>query len=221
MRNGCMWIAAALLLIPRLGMAQAPQPSGQAAVPTGGLRGTVDIGGLVTSTDGDEARFERYRDTRDGVYSSFSLNRETGSYLFDATASHVGYRDQRYTVTFLSRRVNLGFNWTSLPLNFSYLARTPFVTSGGTLTLDDSAQRAVQGPTNAAADGTAVGVPCAPGAPPASCSTPALAAQALANRSIYNSLANPFDLRHTRDTAALSLSDEVNRASTSMARVAA
>jgi len=212
MRNGCMWIAAALLLIPRLGMAQAPQPSGQAAVPTGGLRGTVDIGGLVTSTDGDEARFERYRDTRDGVYSSFSLNRETGSYLFDATASHVGYRDQRYTVTFLSRRVNLGFNWTSLPLNFSYLARTPFVTSGGTLTLDDSAQRAVQGPTNAAADGTAVGVPCAPGAPPASCSTPALAAQALANRSIYNSLANPFDLRHTRDTAALSLNYAATRA---------
>jgi len=211
MRTGFLMLTAALLLVPRAGTAQTPQPpQGQTAAPS--LSGTVDVGGLFTTTDGDEARYERYRDTRDGVYSSFSLNRETGSYLFDANAAHVGYRDQRYDVSVLSRRVNFDFNWTSLPLNYSYLARTPYVTNGNTLTLDDSAQRAVQGPTNAAADGTAIGVPCAPGASPASCSTPALAAQAKANRSIFNSLAPAFDLRQQRHTAAFDLNYAATRA---------
>ena len=196
MRTISLTLAAALLLIPQLARAQAPQAATQA--PTG----QVDVGGMFTTTDGDEARYERYRDLRDGAYTSFKLGQETGSYLFGATASHIGYRDQRYNVEYLRPRLSFGFNWTSLPLNYSYLTRTPYLTNGTTLTLPDSAQAAVQGPTNAAADGTAVGVPCAPGAPPATCGTVAQAAQAKLNRSIYDSLANPFDLRHTRHTAA-------------------
>jgi hypothetical protein len=196
MRKIYLTLIAALLLIPQLAAAQAPQP---APAPAG--TGTADVGGMFTAADGDEARYERYRDTRDGAYTSLTWGRETGSYLFDAQASHIGYRDQRYIVDYSRRRLDFGFHWTSLPLNYSYLTRTPFVTAGTTLTLPDSAQAAVQGPTNATNDGTAVGVPCAPGAPPASCSTPALAAQAKANRSIYDALANPFDLRHQRDTA--------------------
>ena len=222
MRNRLLFLTAALLLASSSGWAQAPSPLASAtqgtpaqappAVPAPLFSGTVDIGGLVTTVDGDEARFERYRDTRDGLYSTFNLNRETARYVFDANAFHVGYRDQRYSAAFMSRRVNVDFDWVSVPLNFSYLARTPFVTNGGVLTLDDSAQRAVQGPTNATNDGTAVGVPCAPGAAPASCSTPALAAQAKANRSIYNSLANAFDLRHRRDTANVALNYAATRA---------
>jgi MtrB/PioB family decaheme-associated outer membrane protein len=206
-----MMLSAALLVAVRPAMAQAPQlPQSPAPPPL--LGGTLDVGGLFTATDGDEARFERYRDVRDGVYSNVGLNREGRSYLFDANAYHVGYRDQRYNVAYLGRRVNLGFQWVSLPLNYSYLTRTPFVREGGMLTLPDSAQRAVQGPTNAANDGTAVGVPCAPGALPATCSTPALAAQAKANRSIYNTLADTFDLRHRRDTAAFGLTYAATRA---------
>ncbi|HEY5618905.1 MAG TPA: MtrB/PioB family outer membrane beta-barrel protein [Vicinamibacterales bacterium] len=213
MRNRFVILTAALLLASRLGYGQTPQaPQTQPQAPPSPFIGTVDVGGLFTTTDGDEARYERYRDTRDGLYSSFSLNRESGSYLFDANATHVGYRDQRYNASLRSRKVNGTFQWVSLPLNYSYLARTPYVTSGNTLTLDDSAQRAVQGPTNATTDGTAVGVPCAPGAPPASCSTPALAAQAKANRSIYNSLASTFDLRQERNTAAAALNYAATRA---------
>src|SRR5215212_2189013 len=186
MRNTYMTLAAALL-IPQLALAQAPPPVQSQAV-----TGTADIGGMFTTTDGDEARYERYRDTRDGAYTNLSLGRETGSYLFNATASHIGYRDQRYNIDYVRPRLTVGFNWTSLPLNYSYLTRTAYVTDGTTLTLPDSAQAAVQGPTNAAADGTAVGVLCAPGAPPAGCGTVALAAQAKVNRSIYDSLADPF-----------------------------
>ena len=240
MRNRHLFLTAALVLASSPGWAQGPSPSASATqgvapsasaaqgltplasatqgaaqapltAPTPLFSGTVDIGGLVTSVDGDEARFERYRDTRSGLHSTFDLNRETARYVFGAKAFHVGYRDQRYDAMYLSRRVNVDFRWVSVPLNFSYLTRTPFVTSGGVLTLDDNAQRAVQGPTNATNDGTAVGVPCAPGALPASCSTPALAAQAKANRSIYNSLANAFDLRHRRDTADVSLNYAATR----------
>jgi MtrB/PioB family decaheme-associated outer membrane protein len=209
MRNRFTKIAmtvAALLLASRAGIAQTPQPpQNQPPAPSPLFTGSVDVGGLFTSTDGDEARFERYRDTRDGLFSGFQLNRESGTYFFNATASHVGYRDQRYNAAFANRRVNFAFDWTSLPLNFSYDARTPYVTSGSTLTLDDAAQAAIQGPTNATNDGTAVGVPCAPGALPAACNNATNIALAKANRSIYNSLASPFDMRHRRDTATVAM----------------
>src|SRR5688572_5110861 len=195
--------AAAQVTPPNQGAApqaaQADTPPGPAA-PVSGL---VDIGGLFSVVDGDEARYERYRDFRNGLYTSFRLNRETTSYLFDGTASHVGYRDQRYNLSFRSRRVNVGFDWVSTPLNYFYDARTPFDRDqDDTLTLPDAAQAAVQGPTNATTDGV-VGVPCAPGGPPAACGTPAQAAQAKANRSIYNDIAEQFELRHRRDTAAV------------------
>ena len=204
MRNRLVGLTAVLLMAATAGWAQTPQPT--PAVPTSLLRGTVDVGGLFTATDGDEARYERYRDTRDGLYSTFSLNREHASYVFDANAFHVGYRDQRYNALFRNRRIKFNFDWTSIPLNYSYLTRTPFDTgSEGRLALADNAQGAVQ-------NRIAVGVPCAPGAPPAGCGTPALAAQAKANRSIYNSVANAFDLRHQRDIAGFSLNYQASRA---------
>jgi len=212
MRNRLAMLSALFLLLSTAGRAQPPS-TGQSQAPTARppMSGTVDIGGLFTTADGDQARYERYRDTRDGLFSSFNLNREGKTYLFDASALHVGYRDQRYYAKYLGSRVDFNFSWVSLPLNFSYLTATPYVTNGSTLTLNDNAQRAVQGPTFATADGSAVGVPCAPGAPPAACGNPAQAAQAKANRSIYNGLASPFDLQYRRDTAAFNLNYEATK----------
>jgi MtrB/PioB family decaheme-associated outer membrane protein len=219
MRNTILTLSAALVLMSGAAFAQTPQapqtpqtPRAAAPTTTPALSGLVDFGGLFTTTTGDEARYERYRDTRDGVYSALRLDREVPSYAFNARVLHPGYRDQRYNATFAGRKVNVGFDWTGVPLNFSYIARTPFVTNGTTLSLDDNAQQAVQGPTNAPDDGTAVGVPCAPGAPPAACGTPAQAAQAKANRSIYNSLSSPFDLRYVRDTANVAVDYAATRA---------
>jgi MtrB/PioB family decaheme-associated outer membrane protein len=199
MRYRFLIIGALLCLAPRPGLAQQP------AVPPvlSGFTGTVDVGGLFTGTDGDEARYERYRDMRDGVYTGINVSRQNERSLFDASASHIGYRDQRYAARFIGSRVRINFDWQSIPLNYSYLTRTPYTISGNTLTLDNSAQNSVQGPTNATNDGTAVGVPCAPGAPPAACSNPAQAGQAKSNRSIYESLAAPIDLRHGRDNATI------------------
>ena len=133
MRTRLVILTVALLLGSRLGSAQTPQtpqppqtPQSQPPVPTSLFTGTFDVGGLFTTVEGDKARYERYRDARDGVYSTFSLNRASDSYLFDANAVHVGYRDQRYAASVESRRVNAAFQWVSLPLNYSFLTRTPY-----------------------------------------------------------------------------------------------
>ena len=86
MRNHLSTLTLAILLASGAASAQVqPAPATPAgATPT--ARGTVDIGGMFTTTDGDEARFERYRDQRDGVYTGLSVNREGTNYLFDATA---------------------------------------------------------------------------------------------------------------------------------------
>jgi len=216
MRNQLSILALALLLAPIADLAQAQSPAAQQRqpqAPVAPTMGEVDFGALFTTVDGDAARYERYRDDRDGAYTSFRLNRESPSYLFDASAHHIGYRDQRYGAAFMGRRLNATFNWISVPLNYSYIARTAFVSDGnGGLMLDDAAQRAVQGPSNAPNDGSAVGVPCAPGAPPAACGNPAQATQAKAIRSIYNNLATTFDLRQRRHTGAVDLNFAATRA---------
>ena len=71
------------------------------------------------------------------------------------------------------------------------------VGDNGVLTLNPTVRQQVQ-------NRTAVGVPCAPGAPPAACGNPTQAAAALTNRSIYNDLAW-FEIRSRRDTAAFGL----------------
>lgn len=211
MRNRLLTMLAALLLSSHLGMAQTstqqtptPVPSPPPA-PTFPTLGTIDLGGIFGDVDGDEARYERYRDTRNGLYSNINFSKETGTYLFEGTASHIGYRDQRYTADYYGSKVKFSFLYDWTPTNFSYVARTPWVTNGNVLTLDDGAQTQVQGRTNSTTDGTAVGVPCAPGAPPAACGNPTLANQAKAARSVYNTLADTFDMRQERKTAAFAV----------------
>src|SRR5262245_41567512 len=62
-----------------------------------------EIGGRISSIDGDPARFQRYQDLRDGVlFTNARYTREdaSGSGLFRASADNVGWRDQRYTAAY-------------------------------------------------------------------------------------------------------------------------
>src|SRR5262245_49432415 len=69
-----LMLTLALLLLARSAMAQAgPATAAQAAAVPAGYNGTIDFGGLFTGTDGDAARYERYRDVRDGVYSNVKV----------------------------------------------------------------------------------------------------------------------------------------------------
>ena len=58
---------------------------------------------------------------------------------------------------------------------------------------------------------TAVGVPCAPGGPPAACGNPSQSAAALTNRSIYNVNLPGFEIRSRRDTASFRLAYEATQ----------
>ena len=84
MRNRTLTICAALLLASaHLALAQTPptKPLPLAGVPTVGL---LDFGFRGGNTDGDEARFERYRDLRPGATTFFEMNKDTDKYRFGA-----------------------------------------------------------------------------------------------------------------------------------------
>ncbi len=204
MRNRLSVMTAALLLAS-VGMAQAQTPPTKPPAPTTPSVGFFDVGYRGTSTDGDAARYERYRDLRDGATTLFQMAKSSDRYRFAAKAENIGYHDQRFSVDYRNAKSSFAFLWDSVPTNFSYLTRTPWTDTGnGVLTLDDNAQKAVEAKT-------AVGVPCAPGALPAACGNAAQATLALANRSIYVGLAKPFDLQMRRDAAGIEVTHALNQ----------
>ena len=204
MRNRLVTTIAALLLASAH-MAQAQTPPTKpapAAVPSVGL---LDFGFRGSDVEGDEARYERYRDLRSGASTLFGMDKNTDQYRFGANASNIGYRDQRYSAGYTNGKVGLSGVYNSIPLNYLYDA--PLVWQGdgnGRFTLDPATRRAIQGPTIAVNDGTAVGVPCAPGSGPTTCNA-TTAAAAKANRSIYNQQLRTGDMEVLRSIVGVKL----------------
>src|SRR5512140_2946489 len=176
MRNRLM-IGAAALLLASATYAGAQDKPQQETSPSSS--GSIDIGGRFTSTDGDEARYERYRDLRDGVDANFKFSKETANWTFDVKAKNIGYRDGRYELFFNSKRVKFNAMFDQTPLNYGYYTQTPYNCTAGNCSLSSDLRTQVQ-------NGKAVGVPQNAGQ--------------LASGSAYDSIANPFDLRSRRDT---------------------
>ncbi|MEZ5419284.1 MAG: MtrB/PioB family outer membrane beta-barrel protein [Vicinamibacterales bacterium] len=192
-------LSAAALLSASVIQAGAQTPPTKPEPPNVPSLGALDFGYRGGSIDGDEARFERYRDLRPGATSFFQLRRDAEKYRFEATAFNVGYRDQRYAAEYTDGKLTVGGLFDSIPLNYLYDAPLIWTNEGGgRYTLPSALRRAVQGPTNAAADGSAVGVPCAPGSGPTSCNASTSAA-ARANRSIYNTIISSGDIAVKRE----------------------
>jgi MtrB/PioB family decaheme-associated outer membrane protein len=207
MRRGLLIGAGVLLLASAAAAQTAPAKPPQAPAapqPTVPGLGSIDFGFRGTDTDVDTSRYERYRDLRSGAASLFEFTKETATYFADAGASNVGYRDQRYRLDYQRSKLNLAFLWDSIPTNYSELTVSPWsVADNGVLTISPALRQQVQ-------SRTAVGVPCAPGAPPASCSNPTQATAALTNRSIYNQDLTGFDIRSRRDTASVGMTYAAN-----------
>jgi len=111
---------------------------------------SVDLGVRFGSVDGDEARFMRYRDLRDGVTVDFGrYTRDKDTRLFHAEVDHLGYRDQRYRVEFEQfGRAKTWFEWNQIPYFNSITTRTPFTSeSPGVLRIEDSVQQRIQAGT--------------------------------------------------------------------------
>jgi len=151
-----IWLASALTFA-LVGSASAQDPpalpapadpvSAARSEMSGKLYGSVDIGGRVTSIDGDEARFQRYRDLRGGVYGTNLLaGRRTAEWSFEAQAWNVGYRDQRYQLD-LQRpgRLTASFQWDQIPLFISRDTRMLYTeTAPGVFRIEDAIQQDIQ-----------------------------------------------------------------------------
>ena len=139
MRYRVLSMAAALLLVSHGGWAQ-PQTQTSSATPAGAANGPesgeVEVGAQVSGIDGDEARYQRYRDDRNGVFSNLRFSRQTESYMFDASLRKAGFRDQRYAASYRGARAWFDFTFTGMPLNYSFMTRTPYMRDGSTLTLE-------------------------------------------------------------------------------------
>jgi MtrB/PioB family decaheme-associated outer membrane protein len=156
MRTRMILIGALLVTSATYAQAQdttpAPVPARQAVSSFTPQFGNIDFGYRGTSFSGDEARYNRYRDLRDGAYvDRFRFARENESTAFRAEANNVGYRDQRYFADLQSiGKVKATFEFNSNPLN-QVQARGFFSGAGSnTLTINDAAQTAIQtNPLNA------------------------------------------------------------------------
>lgn len=167
-------IAAVALLLASASFAQAQQDRSPSS-------GVLELGGRVSSTTGDEARYERYRDLRDGANVNLLYKKEDENWAFDIKALNAGYRDQRYLMNFNSRRVKLSLFFDQTPTNYAYYTRTPYNCAAGDCSLDAGLRAQVEA-------GRAVGVPLNTGQ--------------LLGGSIYNTIARQFDMQSRRDTFA-------------------
>jgi MtrB/PioB family decaheme-associated outer membrane protein len=106
------------------------------------------IGGRVTSIDGDPARFQRYQDVRDGLLLSnfrYLFAQPDGSYTVNVRAKNVGWRDQEYFANYnRAGKLSVTGGYQQIPQFYSVDTMTPYTGTGGTLLLDDAAQRAAQ-----------------------------------------------------------------------------
>jgi hypothetical protein len=182
MRNRLMVTTAALVLASAT-VAWAQQPAPEPPPSPAPTLGLVDFGLRATGYDGDAARYERYRDLRNGAYSRLLLGQATDRYLFSASAENVGYDDQRYFADFTNGALDVNASFIGTPLNYGYNTRTPWVeASPGVFSLDTSARMLVQ--TRA----------------PGVLAIPVNAAQ-VNQVSIYRGLARPFDITALRNEA--------------------
>ncbi|MBI4486433.1 MAG: MtrB/PioB family outer membrane beta-barrel protein [Acidobacteria bacterium] len=134
-----------MILVSAFSIVVASQAGAQGATQTEPPQvGSFDVGGRLLSADGDEARLQRYRDVRDGAFlENFRYTRERNEWLFDARATDVGYRDQRYRASFTRfGALKTWFEWDQIPLFYSTDTRTPYTDpSAGVLRIDDAAQQ--------------------------------------------------------------------------------
>lgn len=117
---------------------------------SGKIYGTLDFGGRLNQTSGDEARFQRYRDLRQGIYGTNALiGRRTADWNVEAQAWNAGYRDQRYQLDFQRvGRLSASFLWDQIPLFFSTDTRTLFSERAtGVFRLEDALQQEIQSGT--------------------------------------------------------------------------
>ena len=144
MRNKYM-ISAALLLLASASVADAQQTAA-APAKAPALEQRWELGFRGTTTTGDEARYERYRDLQSGLASKIWLGKETDAVAYDFSAANVGYNDQAYAFNYNKfGKMKFTAEFTGQPLNYAYNTLTPFTYAGNNKwTLDAATRTRVQ-----------------------------------------------------------------------------
>jgi MtrB/PioB family decaheme-associated outer membrane protein len=143
--NNKLMLSTAVLCFAVTGVASAQQTSAApAAAPA--LTGIVDIGYRGSSVDGDKARWERYRDLRDGLTSRADVGKTTDRYVFRFRVANAGYHDQQYIADYNKYgKLKMTAMWNSTPLNYGYNTLTPWRDAGNNVwTLDPATRLLVQ-----------------------------------------------------------------------------
>ncbi|PYR52829.1 MAG: hypothetical protein DMF89_01510 [Acidobacteria bacterium] len=151
----------------------APEPDQNTSPSTLPGIGEVDFGfrGTAYGDNSDEARYQRYRDLRNGPFAEgFRWAKANDQVYWDVRATHVGYRDQQYVLNYNRfGKVKASFAWNQIPLFFSELTRTAYTTtSAGVVGLNGFPQQVQSGAATSA---------------------------------IYDTVASPFDLQLKRSIA--------------------
>jgi len=143
-----------MLILPLAAWAQQPAPAAQGAnevspAPDIAHVNFLDLGfrGTAFSEGSDEARYQRYRDLRNGVTpDAFRYFKDSPERWINVAAEHVGYRDQRY-VGSLNQfgKLKVSFEWNQIPLFFSESTQALHTEqSPGVLRVDDTIQTRIQ-----------------------------------------------------------------------------
>jgi MtrB/PioB family decaheme-associated outer membrane protein len=140
MRTTFTALVAALLLVPA-GAAAQSQDDG----PGTGRQVDFGVRGTTYGSGSDQARYQRYRDLRDGVtVDFFRYLKEGNGWELQAQANHLGYRDQGASASFNRfGTVKAVFKWDQLPLFYSGTTRTLYTqVTPGVFTMADAVQSA-------------------------------------------------------------------------------
>ena len=125
-------IAALLVLLPAV----------NAYSEDGKFGGDVRLTGKVADVNGNVAKFNEYRDIKDGVYGKINLKYDADKYFLKFKASDIGYDTQSYKLAggvWGKFKYNLKYN--EIPHNFTFGAKT-FYTGAGSNNLTYSETRA-------------------------------------------------------------------------------
>ena len=155
MRTRLLMAAAWMLVSAAVAGAQTsstrPAPTDPVDVKRSALGGkpyaSIDFGGRFNSVDGDEARYQRYRDLTPGIYATNGLfGRRGADWTLEAQAWNIGYRDQKVEVNYnYVGRLETNFVYDQIPLFFSRDTRSLYSeTTPGVLRIDDFIQQSVQ-----------------------------------------------------------------------------
>lgn len=90
--------------------------------------GQIDFGGRFTTVSGDQARYQRYRDLREGPFVDIPMyHRESETWWTTLKVRNAGYRDQRYElIASWPGRVKLEFLYDNTPTFISNDTATPY-----------------------------------------------------------------------------------------------